>query len=336
MAADEFSALLDSIRAHGQLVPAQVHDGQLLDGRHRARACAELGLPLRTELFDGDDEAARAYVLATNIHRRHLTPSQRAMAAAALATRAPGRAQSGTRAGLTQAEAAATVGVSERTVRDARAVLRDAELTDRVVSGELTVQRAATMLRESLTGSQRSRVLHEVRRETASDEWLTPSHIVERATRALGGQIDLDPCADPARTVPAGRHMTAEEDALGSAPWTAADGSPARAFLNPPYGGSGPGQWVRRLLREHEAGHVSRAILLLPARLGTEWMAALSEWPRAELTGRLCFTAGVGNPAHGQPAREAHFTSVVIGVGIAPGELHAAFGHLGPVMVRLS
>lgn len=332
MSGDEYAALLSSIRQHGQLVPAQLHRDLLLDGRHRARACRELGVELRTERFEGTDDDARAYVLATNVHRRHLTPSQRAMAAAALATRGPGRAQSGTSAGLTQAEAAATAHVSERTVRDARLVLQDAGLTDQVVAGELSVKAAATMLRDGLTGAQRSRVMHEVRRETVSDEWLTPAHILERVTSVLG-QIDLDPCADPERSVPAGRHITAEQDALGPAPWAGADGRPTRVFMNPPYGGSGPGQWVRRLLREHDAGHVEQALLLLPARLGTAWASELAAYPRAEL-GRLTFSPGVGNPAFGRTPRPAHFTSMMIGVGIEPHALHEAFGDLGPVMVR--
>jgi len=332
MSDEEFDALTASIRDHGQLVPAHAHRGLLLDGRHRAWACRQLGIDLQIAEFDGDDDDARAFVLASNVHRRHLSTSQRAIAAAALALRSPGRPKTGTGAALTQAAAAATVQVGERTLRDARVVLRDEALTEQVVSGSLSVKRAAAILREELTSAERSRLVHAVRRESASDEWYTPPHIVERAIRALGGHIDLDPCADEGRSVPAARHITAQDDALSETPW-APPGARLRAFMNPPYG-SGSGPFVRRLLREYEAGAVGQAILLLPARLGSEWMAALGEWPRVELTGRLSFVAGPTNPAHGRPPTPAQFSSVVVGVGLSPEALYEAFGDLGHVMVR--
>ena len=43
----EYDALLDSIRANGQREPITLHrDGRILDGRHRERACEELGRPV--------------------------------------------------------------------------------------------------------------------------------------------------------------------------------------------------------------------------------------------------------------------------------------------------
>jgi hypothetical protein len=42
----EFGALRDDIQRHGVREPAVLYGGKVLDGRNRARACAELGLPL--------------------------------------------------------------------------------------------------------------------------------------------------------------------------------------------------------------------------------------------------------------------------------------------------
>lgn len=76
MSDDEYAALRADVDAHGLLVPIVLHEGKVLDGRHRLRACRELGIEPRYETFAGDDPLA--YVVATNLHRRHLTAAQRA------------------------------------------------------------------------------------------------------------------------------------------------------------------------------------------------------------------------------------------------------------------
>jgi hypothetical protein len=54
MTAKEYAELRDSIRVNGQREPITLHsDGRILDGRHRARACAELGMPVASKTFAG-------------------------------------------------------------------------------------------------------------------------------------------------------------------------------------------------------------------------------------------------------------------------------------------
>jgi ParB-like chromosome segregation protein Spo0J len=83
MTADEFRELKKDIKERGLIEPIVLFDGKILDGRNRYKACAELGIAPETLTLDehdiGGDPAA--YVLSTNLHRRHLTPSQRAMIA---------------------------------------------------------------------------------------------------------------------------------------------------------------------------------------------------------------------------------------------------------------
>ena len=44
MSADEFSALVEDIRVNGQRQPIYIHDGKIIDGRNRYRACQQVGI----------------------------------------------------------------------------------------------------------------------------------------------------------------------------------------------------------------------------------------------------------------------------------------------------
>jgi hypothetical protein len=79
----EYRDLVADIRANGLKVPLVVYQNRLLDGRHRLRACEELGVPVRYEQFAGTLQEAEAHMLSLNIHRRHLTMEQRKRYAAA-------------------------------------------------------------------------------------------------------------------------------------------------------------------------------------------------------------------------------------------------------------
>ena len=344
--AEELEALSRSIAENGQYVPATswvAADGveYLIDGRHRARACERLGIPLVVEKLAGDEAAARAFVLANNVTRRHLSTSQRAAVAAALAKRTTGQQGNAAGLGMTQDAAARAAGVSVRLVRAARTFLADAELTREVLDGNLTVTEASRRARRDRAGVTAARL--ETIRTSATDEWLTPAWLIGRVESVLG-QIDGDVAAEPGRSVPARWHLTAEDDALSVASWanppTAStlgptdgandDVSPSRLWMNPPWAKAS--HFVRRLLREVDAGRVERAVVLLPARLGAEYVANLTErgYPRVELTGRLRFEPGRG--AAPTARGEAPFASMLIGVGIDADAMHAAFHDVGVVV----
>ena len=150
---EAFESLVASIKANGQRSPIVLHDGMLLDGRHRLRACERLGIEPRTVEFGGGDPLA--FVIDKNVERRHLTESQRAMVAAKLAT-----ASAGARKGdshwkhnsanlqsneVTEAEAAGKLRVSTRSVSSASKVIEEAapDVVDAVMSGDVSVSDAA-------------------------------------------------------------------------------------------------------------------------------------------------------------------------------------------------
>ncbi len=72
----EFGELVADIGEHGLLQPIVIHEGKILDGRNRYRACQHAGVEPRFEQWSG--ESPTAYVLSLNLHRRHLTEDQKA------------------------------------------------------------------------------------------------------------------------------------------------------------------------------------------------------------------------------------------------------------------
>src|SRR5262249_55500379 len=78
MTAEEFQALKEDIRQYGQRERIVLFEGMILDGRHRYRACLELGLSPRTVSIERDVVGDPvSYVCSVNLHRRHLTAKQR-------------------------------------------------------------------------------------------------------------------------------------------------------------------------------------------------------------------------------------------------------------------
>lgn len=76
---EHLPALAEDIRAHGLLMPVELLDGKVIDGRRRLKACAIARVEPTFKTITTDDPIA--YVRSLNEHRRHLTPSQMAMVA---------------------------------------------------------------------------------------------------------------------------------------------------------------------------------------------------------------------------------------------------------------
>lgn len=145
-----FAALVADIAAHGQREPILILDGQVIDGRHRLRACEQLGLEPLVRQVSADDGDPFGLVVSLNLHRRHLSEGQRAIIAARLATLPHGRPDANAQiCAFTQDEAAQHLKVSRRTVQHARAVLDHGidELQAAVKGGEISVSAAAELSR---------------------------------------------------------------------------------------------------------------------------------------------------------------------------------------------
>jgi N6-adenosine-specific RNA methylase IME4/ParB-like chromosome segregation protein Spo0J len=153
----DFDDLVSDIKAHGLRESIVVHEGLILDGRNRYRACAAAGVPVRLVPYEGDD--ALAFVVSLNLRRRHLDEGQRAWVAAKIANMTQGRQPESKGANLpllpasdapvSIARAAEMMNVSERTVKNARVVLDRgiAGLQAAVEAGDVSVSAAAEVAR---------------------------------------------------------------------------------------------------------------------------------------------------------------------------------------------
>lgn len=141
----EFDELVADIKANGLREPIWTYDGQILDGRNRWRACEAAQLahrPMRE--YTGDDPVS--FVVSLNLHRRHLSETQRADVAASIANLDRGRPTGNPSIeGISQGRAAEMLNVSVASVERAAKVQRDGvpELRAAVQGDRVSVSAAA-------------------------------------------------------------------------------------------------------------------------------------------------------------------------------------------------
>jgi len=172
--ASELKLLAKDIEENGQEFPVLIYDGMIIDGRNRWEACEMIDYDCMTqEIYDGDIEDPFAYVLSLNLHRRHLSESQRAAVAAKLkghySQQADKRRKRG-RPSLTKHQknssegngqardkAGEALGVSGFSVDSASKVLGTSpDLFEQIELGNVAVDRAKK-ISEACTGKQQMR-----------------------------------------------------------------------------------------------------------------------------------------------------------------------------------
>jgi phage N-6-adenine-methyltransferase len=129
-----------------------------------------------------------------------------------------------------------------------------------------------------------------------SKEWYTPEIVIELVMQVMG-DIDLDPCSDPDRNVPARFHYTEEDDGMAHE-WV------GRVFMNPPYCGDTL-KWCEKMIGEN----VDQAIVLVPSNTDTKYFHLMLEWCDAVcfVKGRLEFKPGEGNTGGRSTVRNVLF-----------------------------
>lgn len=157
---EDYEQLKADIAANGQREPIWLHpDGRILDGRNRYMVCRDLDVEPRFTKWDGRGSAV-AFVVSLNLHRRHLTASQRAAVAVDVLPMLEGEAAERRRAtqnnmtaadkeiipdqvGQARDHAAALFNTNGRYVQEAKTLAADApDLFAAVKSGEMTIPQA--------------------------------------------------------------------------------------------------------------------------------------------------------------------------------------------------
>lgn len=196
---EALNALREDIRQHGVREPIVMLDGAILDGRNRYMCARDLDMEYPVREFDGTDPLA--FVISHNLHRRHLTESQRASIATRLANmphggdRKTGENQSANLpldlpvtaepAFVSIRQAAEMLNVSERSVKSAIKVHRDGapELVAALDAGTVAVSTAADIA--TLPKDEQVEVVARGEKEilAKAKEIRTAKNVVTRAKR---------------------------------------------------------------------------------------------------------------------------------------------------------
>ncbi|MBD2653114.1 hypothetical protein H6G45_06355 [Synechocystis sp. FACHB-383] len=162
-----------------------------------------------------------------------------------------------------------------------------------------------------------------------TDENYTPNTkdqpILDLVVEVLG-VIDLDPCANEAKTVPAKNHFTRDDDSL-SCPWQ------GKTFLNPPY--SKPLPFLKKLCIGLDLELVPEAIALLKSgTVHNKGTGALIE----QYATAICFWGAGKNRRigfinqHGEQKLAADFDCVLVYFGLNYRRFRKVFKPFGHVV----
>jgi ParB-like chromosome segregation protein Spo0J len=155
MTGDAFDEFVRDIRVHGLREPIWRHEGKIIDGRNRYNACLEGGVQPRYREWDGEGDLTE-FVVSLNLHRRHLTESQRSMVAAKLSNKPVGGAEYSSKKTVSEFEhrsvsredAAKLLNVGKTSVSTAKKVLAKGapEVVAAVESGRASVHIAERVI----------------------------------------------------------------------------------------------------------------------------------------------------------------------------------------------
>ena len=208
LTADEFASLRDSIADLGVQNAITVFEGQVLDGWNRYCAATELGMDCPERELEAWVDP-RAFVLAQNKARRHVTQAQLALATTAVYAWAPtGKPKLHTECAVkTASEMADIAGVHRNTIVQAQAVQAKAapEVVEAVKRGEIGLPKAAAIAK--LSPEEQAKAIHKPMREIVSVPEKGPNTAAGTALD-MDDSRGIDPAPAPVPRRPAAENKT--------------------------------------------------------------------------------------------------------------------------------
>ncbi|MGH2480624.1 MAG: ParB N-terminal domain-containing protein, partial [Ktedonobacteraceae bacterium] len=207
----EFTLLVADIQQRGLLEPLWTYQGKIIDGVHRYRACQQLGIEPVYREWDGAGSLL-SFVVSRNLHRRHLSSTQRALVALAiekhLAVEAkrhmalgggnhpPGFQKVGNPNIIpldATRQAAQAVGTNHQYVTDAKSILKKApELQETMRRGDLSISDAKLLAK--LPEGQRAEAVRMQAEGCAKTIKGAVLQIKKAAVEAQAQQAPVKPC----------------------------------------------------------------------------------------------------------------------------------------------
>lgn len=287
----DFDDLKRDIAKNGLVESIWLHpNGQIIDGRNRWRACSELGIKPDFRTWNSDGSLVD-FVVSLNLHRRHLTSSQRAtvslaalpmLEAEARERQLAGKGEDGSGGrgnvknldklfyqGLERApqsidKAAELFDTNRQYVSDAKRIQDEApDVFEQVKSGELSIPKAKEEIRKN---QSIPKVIH----NAGDNEWYTPKQYIEAAIMVME-YIDLDPASsEVANELIGAKHIYTIENSGLNYNWY------GNVWLNPPYARELVGEFINKLVYHFENSDIIQAITLTNNSTETKWFQAVS------------------------------------------------------------
>ena len=297
LSAEEYAELKEDIRQRGVMVPIEYDEnGNVLDGHHRLKICAELGITDFPKVIRAGmtEEEKRTHARKLNLARRHLNREQKQDLIREQLRETPEKSdrQIASRLGVDhktvsakreELESIGEIPQCNRQTSDGRTYPAERKPVEPVRYGEPDDDEPEYYTPQNIPDSKPEEADNEkfiepepehkphVSNNSGNNEWYTPERYIELARDVLG-EIDLDPasCAFANETVRAARYFSEENDGLCQE-WR------GRVWMNPPYSADLVGKFTRKFVDEYDAGRISEGIVLVNNATETAWFAYMTD-----------------------------------------------------------
>jgi len=209
----ELESLTNDIKANGLREPIYLHVGKIIDGRNRYKACLAAKVKPIFREYTGLESGLIDFVISLNIHRRHLTTSQKACLAVDVLPNLETNIKENLSKKLSairkkdselltklskpensRATASKAFAVSEGSISSAKLIKdKSIELFERVKSGELTLNQAKKLLTENQAAATMERAVLQIVEppETMPEITLTKADFKRVAALVSYGMTDI-------------------------------------------------------------------------------------------------------------------------------------------------